>query len=123
MLRLCAEQAVIAEGYDVGRISAEQPVGRPVQICKPAWVGRWERLGLDDLATEDSQDSDCDNAWADELAKQMNSASGELVIESLPPELRASVRRAHLRAQCKRDKKEREAVERLRLAVPWGRLA
>ena len=117
-LRISAEQAVIAEGYDVGDAR-----GRPVQICKPAWVGRWERLGLDDLATEDSQDSDCDNAWADELAKQMNSASGELVIESLPPELRASVRRAHLRAQCKRDKKEREAVERLRLAVPWGRPA
>ena len=52
-LRFSAEQAVIAEGYDVGDAR-----GRPLQICKPAWVERWERLLSDDLATEDSQDTD-----------------------------------------------------------------
>ena len=52
-LRFSAEQAVIAEGYDVGDAR-----GRPLEICKPAWVERWERLLSDDLATEDSQDTD-----------------------------------------------------------------
>ena len=128
-LRISAEQAVIAEGYDVGDAR-----GRPVQICKPAWVGRWERLVSDDLATEDSQDSDWsataapaaaiaserDNAWADELAKQMNNVSGQVVFESLPPELQASVWGAKLRAQCKSEQYEAEASARLRLAVPLG---
>ena len=123
-LRLSAEQAVIAEGYDVGDAR-----GRPVQTCKPAWVGRWERLGADD--PEDSQGNDAttfaeaiaaerDNAWADELAKLMNCVSFQVVFESLPPELQASVHSAKLRARCKRQQEEKEAA-RLRRAVPGRR--
>ena len=120
-LRISAEQAVIAEGYDVGDAR-----GRPVQICRPAWVGRWERLFSDDLATEDTEAWPHDtealpHAWADELAKLLPGVSMQVVLESLPSEMQASVRSARLRAQCKREQDEKAAVARLRDTVPWGR--
>ena len=118
-LRISAEQAVIAEGYDV--VDAR---GRPVQICSPCL--RWERLFSEDLATEDTEAWPHDtealpHAWADELAKLLPGVSMQVVLESLPSEMQASVRSARLRAQCKREQDEKAAVARLRLAVPWGR--